>query len=41
MIEPQYSGVLPLGDGLIWAYEGEDEKLLNRDGSEIKIEPAP
>ncbi|WP_222876803.1 WG repeat-containing protein [Terrihabitans soli] len=41
VIEPKYDSVDPLGGGVLMAYDGEEMKLLNLDGSEIKVLPAP
>jgi WG containing repeat len=41
VVEPKYDSVDPLGGGVLQAYDGEEMKLLNLDGSEIKISPAP
>jgi WG containing repeat len=41
VVEPKYDSVDPLGGGVLMAYDGEEMKLLNVDGSEIKIAPAP
>lgn len=40
-VEPKYDSVDPLGGGVLMAYDGEEMKLLNLDGSEIAIAPAP
>jgi hypothetical protein len=37
VIEPKYDSIEPLGGGVLMSYTGEEEKLLNLDGSEIKI----
>jgi WG containing repeat len=36
-VEPKYDSIEPLGGGVLMSYTGEEEKLLNLDGSEIKI----
>lgn len=41
VVEPKYDSVDPLGGGVLQAYVGEEMKLLNLDGSEIKIAPTP
>jgi hypothetical protein len=40
-VEPKYDSVEPLGGGILISYTGEEEKLLDLKGSEIKIAPAP
>lgn len=40
-VEPKFDSITVLGDGVLLAYEGEEEKLLKPDGSEIPIAPAP
>jgi hypothetical protein len=37
VVEPKYDSIDPMGGGVLQAYEGEEMKLLNLDGSEIKI----
>jgi hypothetical protein len=41
VIEPTFDSIEPLGSGVLLSYTGEEEKLHNLDGSEIKIAPAP
>jgi hypothetical protein len=41
VMEPKYNSVEPLGGGVLLAYVGEESKLLNLDGTDIPIAPAP
>lgn len=41
VVEAKYDSIEPIGGGVLLAYSGEDEKMLNLDGSEIVIQPAP
>lgn len=41
VIEARYDSIEPIGGGVLLAYSGEDEKMLNLDGSEIMIQPKP
>lgn len=41
VVEAKFDSVEPVGGGVLMSYSGEEEKLLNLDGSEIRIADAP